>query len=94
MSSTQTYVFSDLSGSLAEVWPAWEANVLLLKLLLAGEKKDWSPWARATKDIPLSDFKLHRASQGTAVRSWPVSGVEDLGSTVGTNSNEFMTSRV
>lgn len=51
--------------------------------------------APTTKDIPLSDFKLQRASKGTAVRTWAVSSVEDLESTVGTiyDSNEFMTSR-
>lgn len=71
------------------------AGGFLPKLLLT-TKRTKRPWALATKDIPLSDIKLHRASQGTAVRTWPVSSVEDLESTVGTlyDSNEFMTSRV
>lgn len=43
------------------------------------------------KDFPLSDFKLHQASEGTVVRTWPVSSVEDLAFTPGTccSSNDF-----
>lgn len=51
--------------------------------------------ALATKHIPLSDFKLHRASEGTIVGTWPVSSAKDLESPVALvcDGNEFMTSR-
>lgn len=74
---------------------AWLESKRLSTETIISHKKDQRPCAPATKDIPLSDFKLQRASKGTAVRTWPVSSVEDLESTVGTiyDSNEFMTSR-
>lgn len=94
MNITQIYAFFDLSVLLNFSW--LRNKVFLPQLLLATKKKKKQRlWAQTTKDIPLSDFKLHRASEGTVVRTWPVSSVEDLDSTVGTvcDSNEFITSR-
>lgn len=90
MNNTLIYTFFDLSVLFFLV-----AEQSLFTKTIISHKKEQRLWAQATKDIPLSDFKLHRASEGTVVMTWPVSSVEDLEPTVGTicDSNGFTTRR-
>lgn len=90
MNNTSFYTFFDLS-----VLSSWLKSKVFFTKTIISHKKEQRLWAQATKDIPLSDFKLQRATEGTVVMTWPVSSVEDLESTVGTicDSNDFTTRR-